>query len=217
VIEKPNIILRLETAKDHREVEELTREAFWNENVPGCDEHYLVHTIRNAEAFIPELDFVAVLDGKIVGNIMYARSRVLEDSGIEHPTLTFGPLCVHPELQGQGIGSMLVRHTLPIAQSMGFTVIITYGDPDYYQRFGFRPGREYGIYTMEKSYSPALIVLELQEGAMQGIKGAFDEGDAYHLDELKAAAFDASFPPKEKGFKESQLKFQRYLEACEPI
>ncbi|MCD8480691.1 MAG: hypothetical protein LRZ88_11080 [Candidatus Cloacimonetes bacterium] len=91
MIEKPNIILRLETAKDHREVEELTREAFWNENVPGCDEHYLVHTIRNTEAFIPELDFVAVLDGKIVGNIMYARSRVLEDSGIEHPTLTFGP------------------------------------------------------------------------------------------------------------------------------
>ncbi|MCD8480692.1 MAG: GNAT family N-acetyltransferase [Candidatus Cloacimonetes bacterium] len=74
---------------------------------------------------------------------------------------------MHPELQGQGIGSMLVRHTLPIAKSMGFTVIITYGDPDYYQRFGFRPGREYGIYTMEKTYSPALIVLELQAGAMQ--------------------------------------------------
>jgi putative acetyltransferase len=215
--EKLNIILRLEEPRDHREVEELTREAFWNENVPGCDEHYLVHTMRTAEAFIPELDFVAILDGKIVGNIMYAHSRVHDESGKVHPMLTFGPLCVHPDLHGKGIGSLLVRHTLPIAIGMGFTAIITYGDPDYYKRFGFRPGREYGIYTMYKTYSPALIVLELQEGAMRGIEGAFDEGEAYHLNEQEVAAFDAGFPPKEKGFKESQLKFQQYLAAGVPI
>jgi len=211
------INIRLESTQDFRAVEELTREAFWNENVPGCDEHYLVHTMRIAEAFIAELDFVAVSDGKIVGNIMYARTRVLAASGKVHPMLTFGPLCVHPDLQNMGIGSLLVRHSLPIAKSMGFTAIITYGDPDYYRRFGFRPGRDYGIYTMDKTYSPALIVLELQEGALQGITGAFDEGEAYHLNEQEVAAFDAGFPPKEKGFKESQLKFQQYLAACEPV
>jgi len=38
--------IRLETEKDYRPVEELTREAFWNVHVPGCCEHYLIHTIR---------------------------------------------------------------------------------------------------------------------------------------------------------------------------
>jgi len=38
--------IRLETEKDYRPVEELTREAFWNVHVPGCCEHYLIHTLR---------------------------------------------------------------------------------------------------------------------------------------------------------------------------
>ena len=35
-------IIRNETPADYRAVETLTREAFWNQNFPGCDEHYLV-------------------------------------------------------------------------------------------------------------------------------------------------------------------------------
>ena len=34
-----NPIIRLESKADYAEVEELTREAFWNLYVPGCDEH----------------------------------------------------------------------------------------------------------------------------------------------------------------------------------
>ena len=51
-------VIRLETPADYRAVENLTREAFWNQNVPGCDEHYLVHTMRDHADFIPELAFV---------------------------------------------------------------------------------------------------------------------------------------------------------------
>ena len=61
-----------------REVEELTREAFWVHHVPGCDEHYLVHVLRSHPDFIPELDFVAIVYDKIVGNIMYTKSRLIQ-------------------------------------------------------------------------------------------------------------------------------------------
>lgn len=70
-----DINLRLEKPEDHRLVEELTREAFWGTNNPGCDEHFLVHKLRTVSAFVPELDFVAEVDGKIVGNIMYSDAK----------------------------------------------------------------------------------------------------------------------------------------------
>ena len=38
--------IRLETPKDEREVENLTREAFWNVYRPGCTEHYVLNQYR---------------------------------------------------------------------------------------------------------------------------------------------------------------------------
>ena len=61
------LIIRNEMERDCREVETLIREAFWNLNVPGCDEHYLAHILRSHKDFIPELDLVAELDGRIIG------------------------------------------------------------------------------------------------------------------------------------------------------
>jgi predicted N-acetyltransferase YhbS len=63
-------------------VEELTREAFWNRHVAGCDEHYLMHIMRDTDAFIKDLDVVAELDGKIVGNIVYTKGSILGDDGV---------------------------------------------------------------------------------------------------------------------------------------
>jgi putative acetyltransferase len=47
------------------------------------------------------------------------------------------PVAVHPEHQGKGIGSLIIRETLrqpPIAGSSVFVL----GRPSYYTRFGFR-------------------------------------------------------------------------------
>ena len=71
MVDIENINLRLEEPKDYKEVENLTREAFWNVYIPGCDEHYIIHIMRKSDAFIKELDIVAELGDKIVGNIMW--------------------------------------------------------------------------------------------------------------------------------------------------
>ena len=74
------MIIRNERAEDYKEVEELTRKAFYNLYIPGCIEHYLVHTMRSHKDFIPELDFVLELDGKIIGNIMYTRAMLTDEN-----------------------------------------------------------------------------------------------------------------------------------------
>ena len=63
--------IRLEQPQDYREVENLTREAFWNVYRPGCTEHYVLNQYRNNPDFIPELDLVMEEDGKIIGHVMF--------------------------------------------------------------------------------------------------------------------------------------------------
>ena len=92
------ITIRNEEEKDRAEVEDVIRKAFWNLYVPGCNEHYLAHIMRSHPDFLPELDFVIELDGKIIGSIMYTRNKLIEENGNEKNILTFGPVCMLPKM-----------------------------------------------------------------------------------------------------------------------
>ncbi|NLY53381.1 MAG: N-acetyltransferase [Firmicutes bacterium] len=192
-----NLTLRLETPNDHRAVEELTREAFWGFTRPTCDEHYLVHLLRNSPALVPELDYVAEADGKLVGHIIYTRAKVIDNEGREHEVLPFGPLRVLPEYWNRGIGSALVRRTIAAARNLGYRAIIIYGHPDYYPRFGFRSADLFDITTPQGTNFDALMALPLYEGALDGITGAFHIDPVFDIDVEAAKAFDRNFPHKE--------------------
>jgi predicted N-acetyltransferase YhbS len=212
-----DLIIRLETPADYREVEYVTREAFWNHHVPGCDEHYLAHVLRESSCFIPELDFVAVQQGRIVGNIMYTHAKIAGDDGAEYPVISFGPVSVLPDWQGNGVGSALILRSLSAARRLGHIAVLIYGDPAYYSRFGFAPAEKYGIGTSDDHYADALQALELKTGSLSGKAGRFMEDQAYEVDAAASAMFDQSFPPKEKleGLP-SQLKFLEHVSMCRP-
>lgn len=204
-----DLIIRQETENDYREVEALTREAFWNLYVPGCDEHYLVHVMRQHPDFLPELDYVAVLDGKIVGNIMYAKSSLVSDSGARLETLTFGPVSVLPEHQRKGIGSALIRLTVAQAISSGYKAIVIYGHPHNYCKHGFVGSKSLNVSDADGRFPFSLLVLELEKGCLHGSNWKYISSDMYYtLDANDAAKYDATFPAKEKTFKPSQEEFR---------
>ncbi|MDV0446582.1 hypothetical protein MsAg5_04270 [Methanosarcinaceae archaeon Ag5] len=203
-----NVTIRLETKVDHRIVEELTREAFWNLYVPGCSEHLILHKLRNSPDFIPELDFVAVCDGKIVGNIVFSKSKVVGNDGREFPTITFGPLSVLPEYQKQGIGAVLVNHSIKEATAMGFSAIFIYGFPGYYQRFGFKSASAYKVSRPDGKFAKAMMALPLQNGALENVSGRLFESPDFEAEPDGVEEFDATFPPKEKKVTESQKQFE---------
>jgi len=203
-----DLVIRKECIKDYREVEELTREAFWNLHVPGCDEHYLAHVMRSHPDFLPELDFVAVLDDKIVGNIMYAKSRLVSVSGLSIDTITFGPVSVLPELQRKGIGSKLIRHTLEMAISLSYKVIVIDGHPYNYCKHGFVGSKSVNVSDSDGKYPYSLLVLELEKGCLGNNYWKYLPSDVYFsLNEEAIAEFDASFEKKEKCFKPTQEEF----------
>jgi len=205
------IILKNEEEKDYRIVENITREAFWNNHVPGCDEHLLIHNLRKAKEFIKELDFVAINENKIVGNIVYVKSKVINNDS-EYTVLTFGPISVLPEYQNKGIGNKLINHTIKLSKEMGYRGIIIYGDPEYYKRFGFKESKEYKITNKDKKYPVALLVLELYQNALNGIEGIFDEGKIYEVEKDELEDFDKLFPKKEKGYSKTQDRFNELLD-----
>lgn len=195
----PAISLRLEEPSDYAEVENLTREAFWNKYAPGCTEHYLLHILRESPGYVPDLHFVAAMGDQIVGSIVYSRCTVVADNGERWPMLTFGPISVWPKYQRQGIGSALIEHTTGLARERGERAVIICGSPDYYGRFGFRPSACYGITMPDGGSFDAFQALELHPGAISGVNGRYYQDKAFErLDSASVAAFDASFPPKIK-------------------
>ena len=167
-------ILRNEKKSDWKIVEQITYRAFRDVPPTGADddgmEALLVHKLRSRAAFVPELDFVAELNGSVIGNIMYTRSKVAGDSG-EWETLTFGPVSVLPKYQRQGVGSALIRKTLEIACDLGYRAVLIFGYESYYPRFGFKPASEFGITTADGKNFPAFMALPLYNGALDGVRG----------------------------------------------
>lgn len=194
-----NISIRNETPADYRIVEELTREAFWGSmDHPTCDgEHLLVHKLRKLPAYVPELDFVAEAEGRIVGHIIYSLAKIVTADDRETAVLSFGPLSVHPDYKRKGVGSALMRHSIAEAARLGYRAIIFYGHPDYYPRFGFRRASRYAIVSAGGSSWDALMAMELYDGALDGITGRFMEDEVYAVDPEELAEFEKEFPDKE--------------------
>ncbi len=197
-----NISIRLENENDFRIVENLTREAFWDLYNPGCNEHLIVHKMRNVNAFIKELGFVACDGEKIVGNIMYTKSKVINENNEAFKILTMGPLGILPSYQGKGVGSQLMRHSIKVARALGYNAIVIFGDPNYYHRFGFENAKKYNIQTSLGDNFEEFMALELNEGSLEGISGKCYIDPVFETNEDELKAFEEQFPYKEKNFSE---------------
>ena len=202
-----NLIIRNETERDYAAVEQITRNAFWNLSSPGCDEHYLVHIMRNHEDFIPELDFVAELDGQVIGNVMYTKSRLTDESGQVKQILTFGPVCIQPEYQRKGYGKILLEHSFRAALELGYEVIVIFGNPNNYVGRGFKSCKKFNICLEEDVFPAAMLVKELKPGILDGRRWYYQDSPVYDIDLAESQNFDQRFEPKEKKYQPSQEEF----------
>ena len=79
-------------------------------------------------------NFVADSNGQIVGSIFF--SRLCFENSIQ--AFILAPVAVHSDQQGKGIGQALIRHGLNALRDEGVSVALTYGDPRFYNKVGFR-------------------------------------------------------------------------------
>jgi len=199
--------IRNEKETDYERVEEITRKSFWNLYAPGCIEHYLVHVMRAHKDFLPELDLVIELDDQIIGNIMYTKAKLVDESGAEKEILTFGPVCIMPEYQRLGYGKILIEHSFDLATALGYDVIVIFGNPGNYVGRGFKSCKKFNICLEDGTCPAAMMVKELKPEALDRRKWVYFESPVMKIDEQEAERFDACLQKMEKKFQPSQEEF----------
>lgn len=129
---KNDYIIRLEKKDDYKEVENLVREAFWNVYRPGCSEHYVIHVLRDDQAFVKELDFVMEQDGRLIGQNMFMETVINADDGRTILVLTMGPIGITPELKRKGYGKALLDYSLEKATELRYGAVLFEGNIGFY-------------------------------------------------------------------------------------
>ena len=205
------MIIRLEQPQDWREVENLTREAFWNVYRPGCTEHFVLNQYRTGPDFIPELDFVMEEDGNIIGHVMFSKAEIVLDDGTTFPSWTFGPISIHPDYKRNGNGLKLLNYALEKAKAMGIGLLCMEGNIDFYRHAGFDLASKMKIHYHDEprdSEVPYFLAQELIPGYWGGREGTYSPPKGYFVaDENPEAfeAYEATFPKKAKMYNEGQL------------
>jgi len=201
------IKIRNEEETDYEEVEEITRKAFWNLYIPGCIEHYLVHVMRPHKDFLQELDLVIEVDNQIVGNIMYTKTKLIDESGEEKDILTFGPVCILPEYQRKGYGKKLMEYSFEQAAALDYDVIVIFGNPNNYVSHGFKSCKKYNVCLENGTYPGAMMVKELKPDVLDGRKWVYYQSPVFEIDEQEAGRFDENLESLEKKYQPSQEEF----------
>jgi putative acetyltransferase len=157
--------IRPEKPEDYEAISRVHRSAFGQEN-----EARLVEELRKSKEFLPELSLVAVIDGEIVGHILFSPVIIqCRDRNVH--ALALAPMAVLPEFQRRGIGSQLVEKGLECCRTFGHQIVIVVGHPDYYPRFGFSSARMKGLEVPFPVPDEAFMVLELTQGALESGAG----------------------------------------------
>lgn len=151
--------IREEQPDDVPAIREVNRHAF-GQDAEGA----LVDALRGSGAAL--LSLVAVLDGGVVGHIMFSPVRVGDVTGA-----ALAPMAVLPGPQRGGIGSQLVRPGIRRLEESACPFVLVLGHARYYPRFGFTPASGRGITCEWEVPDDAFMVLVLDSVGMASVSG----------------------------------------------
>ncbi len=125
--------IRHEQIGDENEIDQIIMAAFANHPHSNQTEGHLVKGLRDGNALT--LSLVADENGQLAAHIAFSPVQI---DGAYQDWHGLGPVAVQPELQRQGIGSALINAGLERLRKLGSNGCVLLGEPEFYQRFGFR-------------------------------------------------------------------------------
>ena len=147
------MIIRPENPGDEAAIHSVTELAFAGHPHSDGSEPLIVDRLRKAGALA--FSVVAEEEGKILGHAAFSRVQISDDAADWYG---LGPVSVHPQRQGEGIGSALIRKGLDELRAIGAKGCVVAGDPAYYGRFGFNRNDELVLPDFPPDYFMALAL-----------------------------------------------------------
>jgi putative acetyltransferase len=129
-----DVVIRPERTDDHAAIHDVTQRAFAPMPFAEGDEQDLIARLRDAGALA--LSLVAEKNGVVVGQVTFSPAFAADGTPGWY---ALGPVAVVPDLKHQGIGSQLILTGIDWLNEQGAAGCALVGNPDYYNRFGFRP------------------------------------------------------------------------------
>ncbi len=175
-----DITIRPETQRDYKDIISMALGSFskGTDYSDGTDIIALIEEIRMSEYYIPELSFVAELDGKIVGHFLFSRfplSREKDGGHIDSGDIAMlAPVTVHPDHFHKHIGITMLALGIEKVREYGFKGITVEGDYHFYNRVGFKTSSEFGIYPTSgypMTEPRCMMCQETSKGSLDGIGG----------------------------------------------
>lgn len=96
--------------------------------------------------------FVVTDNDKIIGGVFF--SKLTFESDIKAYILS--PMATLTEYQGKGVGQKLINFSLDVLKQNGVELVVTYGDPNFYSKTGFK--------QITEEIVPAPLKLSYPEG-----------------------------------------------------
>lgn len=180
-MEKQRITIRPEEHKDYKDIVALIMRSFQEgtDYSDGTDIVALVEEIRDSQYYIPELSFVAELDGRIVGHFLFSHFPLSptkeggHDEGASDIVM-LAPVSVHADHFRRGIGSTMIHLGIEKVKEMGYKGITVEGNFNFYNKVGFRTSSEYGIFPTSgwpMNDPRCMMCQETYPGSLDGIHG----------------------------------------------
>jgi len=126
------LYIRPEKASDHRGVMAVIQDAFLGHPHSNNREAAIVSALRESGSL--PVSLVAELNDKVVGQIAFSPVVISDNS---KGWYGLGPLAVAKDWQRKGIGPQLVKEGLAALRELDAKGCVVFGDPGFYQRFGF--------------------------------------------------------------------------------
>lgn len=181
---RDDITIRPENENDYNEIEILIKHSFTKGTnySDGTDVIELIKEIRAGKYYIPELSFVAELDGKLAGHFMFshfplsasAKQADYDKTIIKTDTVMLAPVAVHADYLKQGVGSTMLKLGIQKVKEMGYKGIQVEGNPAFYNKVGFETSSKYNIYPTSGwplERPECMMYMETYPGSLEGISG----------------------------------------------
>lgn len=146
-----NTVIRQELPSDVAAIHAVTMAAFLNAPHTDHTEQFIVTALRKAGVL--SISIVAEQAGTVVGHVAVSPVSISDGSSGWYG---LGPISVVPELQGQGIGSLLMEAALRLLREKGASGCVLLGEPAYYSRFGFKVESDMVLPDVPPEYFQAL-------------------------------------------------------------